>query len=161
VWMSLVANAGGGRGRPMDSRASSLDPAFLQLLTEMNLFETVYSCNAVAPPMKQQRPGKIITVSSVAADARGRNALHRAGGDPAGADWSRSPRIWISTGPHHTTRIQIAHLWPVGIALFVLLVGILALLGCCCCSERRWTALSQPLGGYRHPCNSRSRSAVE
>jgi 3-oxoacyl-[acyl-carrier protein] reductase len=57
----LVANAGGGRGRPMDTKASSLDPALLQLVTEMNLFGTVYSCNAVAPVMKQQRSGKIIT----------------------------------------------------------------------------------------------------
>src|SRR5271166_4466042 len=65
----LVANAGGGRGRPMDTKASSLDPALLQLVTEMNLFGTVYSCNAVAPIMKQQRSGKIITVSSVAGTA--------------------------------------------------------------------------------------------
>ena len=34
----LVANAGGGRGRPRDTKASSLDPALLQLVTEMNLF---------------------------------------------------------------------------------------------------------------------------
>src|SRR6516162_850059 len=46
-----------------------LDPALLQLVTEMNLFGTVYSCNAVAPIMKQQRSGKIITVSSVAGTA--------------------------------------------------------------------------------------------
>ena len=65
----LVANAGGGRGWPMDTKASSLDPALLQLVTEMNLFGTVYSCNAVAPVMKQQRSGKIITVSSVAGTA--------------------------------------------------------------------------------------------
>jgi 3-oxoacyl-[acyl-carrier protein] reductase len=65
----LVANAGGGRGRPMDTKASTLDPALLQLVTEMNLFGTVYSCNAVAPVMKQQRSGKIITVSSVAGTA--------------------------------------------------------------------------------------------
>ncbi len=37
----LVANAGGGRGRPMDTKASSLDPALLHLVTEMNLFGTV------------------------------------------------------------------------------------------------------------------------
>ena len=43
-----------------------LDPALLQLVTEMNLFGTVYGCNAVAPIMKQQRSGKIVTVSSVA-----------------------------------------------------------------------------------------------
>ena len=65
----LVANAGGGRGRPMDTKASTLDPALLQLVTEMNLFGTVYSCNAVAPVMKEQRSGKIITVSSVAGTA--------------------------------------------------------------------------------------------
>jgi 3-oxoacyl-[acyl-carrier protein] reductase len=32
----------------------------------MNLFGTIYSCNTVVPIMKQQRSGKIITVSSVA-----------------------------------------------------------------------------------------------
>jgi len=65
----LVANAGGSRGRPMDTKASTLDPTLLQLVTEMNLFGTVYSCNAVAPTMKQQHSGKIITVSSVAGTA--------------------------------------------------------------------------------------------
>src|ERR1700726_3081481 len=65
----LVANAGGGRGRPVETKASTLDPALLQLVTEMNLFGTVYSCNAIAPIMKQQRSGKIITVSSVAGTA--------------------------------------------------------------------------------------------
>jgi len=62
----LVANAGGGRGRPLDTKASTLDPALLQLVVGMNLFGTVYCCNAVAPIMKQQRSGKIVTVSSVA-----------------------------------------------------------------------------------------------
>ncbi|HEY2617472.1 MAG TPA: SDR family NAD(P)-dependent oxidoreductase [Acetobacteraceae bacterium] len=62
----LVANAGGGRGRPVDTKASELDPALLHLVTSMNLFGTVYCCNAVAPIMKQQRSGKIVTVSSVA-----------------------------------------------------------------------------------------------
>ena len=65
----LVANAGGGRGRPMDTKASTLDPALLKLVTEMNLFGTIYSCNAVAPIIKQQRSGKIIKVSSVAGTA--------------------------------------------------------------------------------------------
>ena len=62
----LVANAGGGRGRPVDTKASALDPALLHLVVAMNLFGTVYTCNAVAPIMKRQRSGKIITVSSVA-----------------------------------------------------------------------------------------------
>jgi NAD(P)-dependent dehydrogenase (short-subunit alcohol dehydrogenase family) len=41
----LVANAGGGRGRPIDTKTSTLDPALLDLVTSMNLFGTVYSCN--------------------------------------------------------------------------------------------------------------------
>jgi hypothetical protein len=48
---------------------------------------------------------------------------------PPGADWPRASRIWVSAGPHHTTRIQIMRLGPVGIAFFVLLIGILALAG--------------------------------
>ena len=48
---------------------------------------------------------------------------------PPGADWPRASRIWVSTGPHQTTRIQITRLGPVGFALFVLLIGILALAG--------------------------------
>src|SRR5262245_31002353 len=62
----LVANAGGGRGRPLDTKASTIDPALLDLVVDMNLYGTVYSCNSVAPIMKRQRSGKIITVSSVA-----------------------------------------------------------------------------------------------
>jgi hypothetical protein len=48
---------------------------------------------------------------------------------PPGADWPGAPRTWVSTGPHHTTRIQITRLGPVGIAFFMLLIGILALAG--------------------------------
>ncbi len=62
----LVANAGGGRGRPVDTKASTIDPALLDLVVGMNFFGTVYCCNAVAPVMKRQRSGKIVTVSSVA-----------------------------------------------------------------------------------------------
>jgi 3-oxoacyl-[acyl-carrier protein] reductase len=62
----LVANAGGGRGRPIDTKASTLDTALLHLVTEMNYYGTVYCVNAVAPIMKAQRSGKIVTVSSVA-----------------------------------------------------------------------------------------------
>jgi 3-oxoacyl-[acyl-carrier protein] reductase len=62
----LVANAGGGRGRPIDTKASTLDSGLLHLVTEMNYYGTVYCVNAVAPHMKAQRSGKIVTVSSVA-----------------------------------------------------------------------------------------------
>src|SRR5947209_8149401 len=62
----LDGKAGGGRGRPVDTKASALDPALLQLVTAMNLFGTVYTVNAVAPAMKRQGAGKIVTVSSIA-----------------------------------------------------------------------------------------------
>jgi 3-oxoacyl-[acyl-carrier protein] reductase len=62
----LVCNAGGGRGRPVDTKASTLDPALLHLVVGMNLYGTIYFVNAVAPIMKEQRSGKIVTVSSVA-----------------------------------------------------------------------------------------------
>ncbi len=62
----LVANAGGGRGRPLDTKASALDPGLLDLVLHMNLHGTIYCCNAVAPVMKRQRYGKIVTVASVA-----------------------------------------------------------------------------------------------
>ena len=48
---------------------------------------------------------------------------------PPGVDWRRSSPIWVSTGPHHTTHIQITRLGPIGIALFALLIGILASIG--------------------------------
>jgi hypothetical protein len=53
-----VANAGGGRGRPLDTKASTLDTGLLDLVLHMNLYGTIYCCNAVAPIMKQQRYGK-------------------------------------------------------------------------------------------------------
>src|SRR6266567_2622462 len=49
----LVANAGGGRGRPLDTKASTLDSALLQLVVGMNLFGTVYTVNAAARVMKE------------------------------------------------------------------------------------------------------------
>ena len=48
---------------------------------------------------------------------------------PPGADWPRVSRIWISTSPQYTTRIKIMRLGPVGIALFALLIGIMAVAG--------------------------------
>jgi hypothetical protein len=48
---------------------------------------------------------------------------------PPGADGPRASRIWVSTGRYHTTRIQITPLGRVGIAFFMLLIGILALAG--------------------------------
>jgi hypothetical protein len=48
---------------------------------------------------------------------------------PPGADWPRASRIWVSASTHHTGPIRITRLGPIGITLFVLLIGILALTG--------------------------------
>ena len=109
----LVANAGGGRGRPMDTKASTLDPALLQLVTEMNLFGTVYSCNAVASIMKEQRSGKIITVSSVA-------------GMAPSADGGYAHYGAAKAAIAHYTRYLAQDLGPFGITANCIAPGVIA-----------------------------------
>jgi 3-oxoacyl-[acyl-carrier protein] reductase len=109
----LVANAGGGRGRPMDTKASSLDPALLQLVTEMNLFGTVYSCNAVAPIMKEQGSGKIITISSVA-------------GTAPSADGGYAHYGAAKAAIAHYTRYLAQDLGPFGITANCIAPGVIA-----------------------------------
>jgi len=62
----LVANAGGGRGKPMETTATLVPQDLLELVTGMNFYGTVHSCSAVAPHMKAQRSGRIVTVASYA-----------------------------------------------------------------------------------------------
>jgi 3-oxoacyl-[acyl-carrier protein] reductase len=109
----LVANAGGGRGRPVDTKASTLDPALLQLVTAMNLFGTVHSCNAVAPVMKRQHSGKIITVSSVAG---------RAPSSDGGYAHYGAAKAAIA----HYTRYLAQDLGPYGITANCIAPGIIA-----------------------------------
>jgi 3-oxoacyl-[acyl-carrier protein] reductase len=63
----LVANAGGAIGTPAETRASELDPELLHAVTANNLYATVHTVAAVAPVMKAQGSGKIVTVASAAA----------------------------------------------------------------------------------------------
>jgi len=67
----LVANAGGGRGGLMETTASLVPQDLLELVTRMNFYGTVHSCSAVAPHMKEQKSGKIVTVSSIAGSVAG------------------------------------------------------------------------------------------
>lgn len=62
----LVANAGGGRGKPGETTATLVEPDLLELVTRMNLYGTVHCCSAVAPHMKARRSGRIVTVASYA-----------------------------------------------------------------------------------------------
>jgi 3-oxoacyl-[acyl-carrier protein] reductase len=61
-----VCNAGGGLGAPAETKASTLDLGLFDAVMRRNLYGTVHTCVAVAPTMKAQRAGKIITVSSQA-----------------------------------------------------------------------------------------------
>ncbi len=104
----LVANAGGGAGPPAETRASELDPALLQFVTANNLFGTVHSVTAVAPTMKAQRSGKIVTVSSAAAliaSAQGSHA-HYAAAKAAIANYTRY--LAQDLGPYGITANCIA-----------------------------------------------------
>jgi 3-oxoacyl-[acyl-carrier protein] reductase len=109
----LVANAGGGRGRPVDTKAGMLDPALLRLVAEMNLFGTVYSCNAVAPIMKRQRSGKIVTVSSVA-------------GTAPSADGGYAHYGAAKAAIAHYTRYLAQDLGPFGITANCIAPGVIA-----------------------------------
>jgi 3-oxoacyl-[acyl-carrier protein] reductase len=60
----LVANAGGGRGTIAETTASMVSPDLLEAVTRSNFFGTVHTCSAVAPAMKAQRSGRIVTVAS-------------------------------------------------------------------------------------------------
>ena len=48
---------------------------------------------------------------------------------PPGADWAGKSRIWVPAGTHHTMRVRITRLGPVGIAALMLMIGILVLAG--------------------------------
>src|SRR5215831_10436891 len=109
----LVANAGGGRGRPIDTKASTLEPALLQLVTEMNLFGTVYCCNGAAPIMKRQRSGKIITVSSVA-------------GIASSVDGGYAHYGAAKAAIAHYTRYLAQDLGPFGITVNCIAPGVIA-----------------------------------
>ncbi|MEV7797147.1 SDR family NAD(P)-dependent oxidoreductase [Streptomyces sp. NPDC087512] len=61
----LVCNAGGGTGPVSGNHASQIDPAALEHVLRLNLYGTVNTCVAAAVPMKQQRTGSIITMSSI------------------------------------------------------------------------------------------------
>lgn len=60
----LVCNAGGGSGKVTDNRASEIDLDELEVVLRRNLHGTIFTCRAVAPIMKRQRSGSIITISS-------------------------------------------------------------------------------------------------
>jgi 3-oxoacyl-[acyl-carrier protein] reductase len=110
----LVANAGGGRGTPAETAASIIPEDLLQLVTGMNFFGTVNSCAAVAPFMKEQKSGKIVTVASYAGIGNG-----GPGGGYAHYGANKAAII-------HYTRYLAQELGPFGINANCLAPGLVA-----------------------------------
>jgi len=95
-----------------DTKASTIDPPLLDLVVSMNLFGTVYSCSAVAPIMKRQRSGKIVTVSSVA-------------GLSASADGGYAHYGAAKAAIAHYTRYLAQDLGPYGITVNCIAPGVI------------------------------------
>ncbi|MGM7668063.1 SDR family NAD(P)-dependent oxidoreductase [Microbacterium sp. A93] len=98
----LVANAGGGGGgaaseRP-DDRASSLDPGLMQWGMEFNFFGTVHGCTSVAPHMKAQGSGKIVTLTSIDALAPRPEYSHYSAAKQAVIAYTKA--LALDLGPH-------------------------------------------------------------
>jgi 3-oxoacyl-[acyl-carrier protein] reductase len=110
----LVANAGGGgAGAAAQTKASALEPALLQSATANNLFGTIYTVAAVAPVMKRQGSGKIITVSSLA-------------GTVHSADGSLAHYGAVKAAVAHYTRYLAQDLGPFGVTANCIAPGVIA-----------------------------------
>jgi 3-oxoacyl-[acyl-carrier protein] reductase len=62
----LVCNAGGMSGEMSGTAPSHIPDESLKRTLEMNFYSTVYCCQYASVPMKHQRYGKIVNVSSIA-----------------------------------------------------------------------------------------------
>jgi NAD(P)-dependent dehydrogenase (short-subunit alcohol dehydrogenase family) len=64
--VDILVNNAGGRLRPGDAWASSVSEDDLRFIIDLNLIGTILCSQAASVPMKQQKSGNIINVSSVA-----------------------------------------------------------------------------------------------
>lgn len=108
-----VCNAGGGAGTMAETRASSISDELLDDIVQRNLYGTVHTCRAVARPMKQQRWGRIVTISSQA----GRRAYPDGGYSVYGA---------AKAGIAMYTRYLAQELGPFGVTANCLAPGYIA-----------------------------------
>jgi len=103
--LDILVNNAGGHLRPGErSQASSMPEEDLRYILDLNLLGTIFTCQAASRPMKEQRSGKIVNVSSQA-------GLHStASGGGRGAHYSVA-----KAGVVHYTRLLAAELGPYGI----------------------------------------------
>jgi NAD(P)-dependent dehydrogenase (short-subunit alcohol dehydrogenase family) len=111
--IDILVNNAGGRMRPGVAWASSVPPDDLRFIIDLNLIGTILCSQAASVPMKQQKSGNIINVSSV-----------------AGLEVSRSGRAAdyavAKAGVYHYTRLLAAELGPHGIRVNCIAPGYIA-----------------------------------
>lgn len=109
----LICNAGGGMGAPDANKASEINWEQWDVVLNRNLYGTVYSCNAVAPIMKEQGSGKIITVISV-------------GGLVANSDGSYAHYATAKAGIAHYTKLLAQELGRYNVTANAIAPGFIA-----------------------------------
>ena len=109
----LICNAGGGMGAPDANKASEINWEQWDAVLNRNLYGTVYSCNAVAPIMKEQGSGKIITVISV-------------GGLVANSDGSYAHYATAKAGIAHYTKLLAQELGRYNVTANAIAPGFIA-----------------------------------
>lgn len=107
----LVANAGGNAATAAESQrvtemapsASTVPHDLLRAVVDRNLIGTIYACQAVAPGMRAQGSGRIITVGSYAGSVaqRGGHAAHYGAAKAAVVVYTRY--LAQELGPHGIT----------------------------------------------------------
>lgn len=110
-----VCNAGGGRfGAPaaLEQQASTMDLDALRARFDANFFGTVHTVRAVAPGMKRNRRGRIITVGSVSGLMARPDGSH--------ADYGASKAALV-----HYTKALAAELGPYGINVNCIAPGLI------------------------------------
>jgi 3-oxoacyl-[acyl-carrier protein] reductase len=129
----LVCNAGGALVRG-NSMASEVPIADFKRMMDINLTGTILACQAVAPVMKAQRRGKIVTVGS--------QAGLRAQGGGGGTSYSVA-----KAAVQHYTRKLAAELGPYNVTVNCIAPG--------------WILSSRAIAGGRGSPESRARLEAE
>jgi 3-oxoacyl-[acyl-carrier protein] reductase len=129
----LVCNAGGALFRG-NSQAAEMALDMFRKMMDLNLVGTIHACQAVAPHLKAQRSGKIVTVGSQA----GLRAQGGGGGTPYSV---------AKAAIHHYTRKLAAELGPYNVTVNAIAPG--------------WILSSRAVAGGRGSPESRARLEQE
>jgi 3-oxoacyl-[acyl-carrier protein] reductase len=109
----VFCNAGGGMGAPDGNKATEMNWEHYHTVIDRNLHGTVYTCNAVAPMMKEKKYGKIVTMGSI-------------GGLTAGSDGAYAHYAVAKAGIIHYTHYLAQELGPYNITANCVAPGYMA-----------------------------------